>query len=264
MIMTEILSLETVKLFVESTDEFPVNFDHAWKWIGYSSKQKAKDNLVRNFVRCVDFQINQMVVMAQNRTLGSGRTTEEIKLTVDCFKSFCMMAGTPKGREVRQHFLRCEKQLKQLMQQLSPTLPEQNVFSLLAEMTEVVEAHIKASQSLNRAIHTTIHQQTDTLRDAFEKAKAVHQKLLSPDTAPYVEQVPDKLDNLVQLTPRLTSKEKRQAVNMFLDLLENLPPDDERRGWSSRQIEKYLGCSYRTILNIKAEREGRRRPPKYS
>ncbi|WP_017317860.1 hypothetical protein [Mastigocladopsis repens] len=65
--MTEILSLELVKSFVESTEEFPVDFDDAWQWIGYSSKQKGKDQLTRNFILGVDYQINQTVVMAQNR-----------------------------------------------------------------------------------------------------------------------------------------------------------------------------------------------------
>jgi P63C domain len=37
---------------------------------------------------------------------------ENIKLTSDCFKSFCLMAGTAKGKEVRRYFLNCEAELK--------------------------------------------------------------------------------------------------------------------------------------------------------
>jgi hypothetical protein len=39
--------------------------------------------------------------------------TEFIYLTVDCFKSLGMMAGTQKGKEVRKYFLECEKIAKQ-------------------------------------------------------------------------------------------------------------------------------------------------------
>lgn len=259
-IMTEILSLELVKDFVESTEEFPVDFDDAWRWIGYTRKDTAKDSLEANFHKGFDFSGEF------RKNSLRGRPVEKIFLTVDCFKAFCMMAGTPKGREVREYFLRCEKQLKQLLQQSATVSPSHEMLSLMSEMSEVIESHIQASQGLNRAIHTAIHQQTDTLRQAFQKTKALHQKTLS---LPFAEQLqkepqpqPEPLSNLVQLTPRLTSREKREAVNLFLNLIEELPPDDERRNWSSRQVGKYLGVSNRMVLYIKEEREGKRQPPK--
>ena len=47
------------------------------------------------------------------KTPEGGRPSEFIKLTIDCFKSFGMMAGTEKGKEIRRYFLMCERQLKQ-------------------------------------------------------------------------------------------------------------------------------------------------------
>ena len=38
-------SHELALTLVQSTDQFPVDFDAAWKWIGYSTKQKAKNKL---------------------------------------------------------------------------------------------------------------------------------------------------------------------------------------------------------------------------
>jgi anti-repressor protein len=46
-----------------------------------------------------------------------GRPLEKIFLTIDCFKQFCMMAGTQKGKEVRRYFINCESELKKLLQQ---------------------------------------------------------------------------------------------------------------------------------------------------
>jgi hypothetical protein len=31
---------------------------------------------------------------------------------VDCFKQFCLMAGTPRGKQVRLHYLEIEKKFK--------------------------------------------------------------------------------------------------------------------------------------------------------
>ena len=38
-------SHELALALVQFTDQFPVDFDAAWKWIGYSTEQKAKNNL---------------------------------------------------------------------------------------------------------------------------------------------------------------------------------------------------------------------------
>ena len=45
---------------VRSQDEFPVDFDDAWQWLGYSSKQAAKKKLLRNFENDLDFNIIQV------------------------------------------------------------------------------------------------------------------------------------------------------------------------------------------------------------
>lgn len=88
-----------------SRDKFPVDFGRAWKWIGYSRKDIAKDALLRQFADSVDFK--SFPVETGNR----GRRREQIMLTRDCFKKFCMMAGTEKGREVREYYLKCESEL---------------------------------------------------------------------------------------------------------------------------------------------------------
>lgn len=258
--MAELLSIELVKTFVESTEDFPVDFDDAWRWIGYSRKDTAKELLLSKFESGFDYIIFAPEQTGAKKRGRGGHNRDTIFLGVDCFKSFCMMVGTAKGRDVRQYFLKCEHSLKQLLQQSDAVSLTQDTFSLQKEMSEVVESHIKASQSLNRAIHTAIHQQTDTLRSAFEKIRVLHQKTL---TLPIPQNLKEST-NLMQLTPRLTSREKRLAVNIFLDLLDDLPALDERRCWSSRRIGEYLGVSYRTILYIKDERSGKREPPKYS
>ena len=97
---------------LRSTEDFPVDFDDAWQWVGYSRKNNAKAALLgAGFLEGTDFQI--LLINQQNS--GRGRPIEQIFLTVDCFKSFAMMAGTDRGRQVRKYFLDCEKQLKELL-----------------------------------------------------------------------------------------------------------------------------------------------------
>ena len=103
-------SHEIALALVQSDNPFPVNFDDAVQWIGYSTKQKAKNKLLNNFGTGIDYMIslNQSV----ERTGRGGQNREDIRLTVDCFKSLGMMAGTQKGKEVRRYFLECERVAK--------------------------------------------------------------------------------------------------------------------------------------------------------
>lgn len=43
-------------------------------------------------------------------------------LTVDCFKSLGMMAGTEQGKKIRRYFLECERQLKHLRAKIESRL----------------------------------------------------------------------------------------------------------------------------------------------
>ena len=81
-----------------------------------SSKQKAKNELVKNFIRDLDYTLNQTVKRVKGNRGGGSVRYEEIRLTIDCFKSLAMMAGTQRGKEVRMYFLECEKIAKQAVQ----------------------------------------------------------------------------------------------------------------------------------------------------
>jgi phage anti-repressor protein/phage antirepressor YoqD-like protein len=100
---------ERFEEIVQTTEEFPVDFDQAWQWIGYSTKGNAKKILEENFIKGVDFNLikKNKVQIEGNREID--RPYEAIFLTVDCFKSFCMMARTEKGKEVRKYYIQIEK-----------------------------------------------------------------------------------------------------------------------------------------------------------
>jgi anti-repressor protein len=106
------------RMIAESQDEYPVDFDNAWVWIGYSTKGNAKTALVKDFVEGVDF----LLMNNQKRSYGKGgHNAEKIYLTVDCFKQFCMMAGTARGKQVRLHYLEIEKKFKAAQAALATT-----------------------------------------------------------------------------------------------------------------------------------------------
>jgi len=93
--------------FVNSNEQFPIDFELAWQWLGYSTKQAAKKKLTRNFEELLDYSSKWM---KRADTSASGFSQyEQINLTIDCFKSLGMMAGTEQGKKIRKYFLNCER-----------------------------------------------------------------------------------------------------------------------------------------------------------
>lgn len=115
------LSPEVVFALIRSDKQFPVNFDDAWRWIEYSRKDSAKTGFENaGFIAGVDFQIfhnNMENSKGSSKKTKRGRPSDEIYMTIECFKSWAMMAATPKGKEVRKYFLNCEQELKNRVEQ---------------------------------------------------------------------------------------------------------------------------------------------------
>lgn len=132
------ISIEQAMELVFSEDEFPVDFELAWQWIGYTRKNNAKRALeTSGFVEGKEFR----VLLRSEQNPQGGRPTEEIWLSVDCFKHLAMMAGTEKGREVRQYFIDCEKRLRELAQkQLNSDRPRDRALEYTFQGKRGIEA----------------------------------------------------------------------------------------------------------------------------
>jgi len=114
------VTAEVVFALIQSEEAFPIDFDVAWQWLGYNKKQQAKQKLVKNFEKGLDFEVftqTSVNLSQQGLPLSGGRPKEVIKLTVECCKSLAMMAGTSKGKQVRRYFLQCEIELKRRIHQ---------------------------------------------------------------------------------------------------------------------------------------------------
>jgi phage anti-repressor protein len=112
---------------VNSSDEFPIDFDLAWKWLGFSRKDSAKRSLSRcGFIPGIDYYVvsppdggglnitYQENIENIDISLDKSDSSQQIVLNVECFKSWGMMAATQSGKEVRKYFLQCERKMKQL------------------------------------------------------------------------------------------------------------------------------------------------------
>ncbi|WP_335181515.1 hypothetical protein [Nostoc sp.] len=71
----------------QSEEQFPIDLDDAWQWLGYTNKRNCVDTLKSNFIINEDFSRG-------GSKSTKGRPSELVFLSIDCFKMLGMIAGT--------------------------------------------------------------------------------------------------------------------------------------------------------------------------
>lgn len=155
--MTDLnFSIANAQELLNSDDSFPVDFEIAWQWLGYSRKDAAKDKLLNNFDLDVDFSLRRLPETNVDNTFSHYR--EDIRLTVDCFKQLAMMAKTSKGKEVRKYFLDCEKRLKQINQERNKTLEQYQNELEAVKLSKTIPEDLKKLETLSIALADVVKQ----------------------------------------------------------------------------------------------------------
>ena len=121
-------------------EPFPVDFANVWGLLGYSRKDNAIRALRHYCTEGVDF-----VVSLFNEENSEGRPSQTFRLSIDAFKSFCMVADTGEGREVREYFIEIEKAYRKTLERQfsAPASPSVDLSSLYSQLSD---AHVKIVQ----------------------------------------------------------------------------------------------------------------------
>jgi len=115
-------------------NRFPVPFDFAWQIAGYSKKSNAKRKLAAIGSGLIQGQDYDVLISEQ--WTNDGRSSDQILLTTDAFKQFCLMAKTEEGKATRLYFIEAEKKWK-LVQQHAPQVAEEiEILKLKAEIAQ--------------------------------------------------------------------------------------------------------------------------------
>lgn len=178
------ITKDLVQSLVNSENQFPVDFDDAWQWLGYSTKQKAKNKLVDSFECGQDYTLNLKVKRVEGNRGGGSTKFEEIRLTVDCFKEMGMLAGTEQGKLVRRYYLECERIVKAV-------IPAQN------DRLREIELELQLQKAKNEGLTlknslVSIHGKELALRlmgdsEAIVEVKTVVTEVVEPVTGRSIE-----------------------------------------------------------------------------
>ena len=103
----------------DKKNDFIIDFDNVWKWLGFTRKDNSKRLLEKFFTIDIDYKI---VFLRTEENLNGGRPSETIMLNVNTFKKFCLKAGTKKADEVHDYYIKLEELLQETINEESNEL----------------------------------------------------------------------------------------------------------------------------------------------
>ena len=105
------------KLFISSfycylnykLDNFIIDLDNIWNWLGFAQKVTAKRMLLKNFVENKDYIKLESTLNDTIHRIKGGQNKEIFMLNIMSFKKFCLKAGTNKADEIHDYYIKLEK-----------------------------------------------------------------------------------------------------------------------------------------------------------
>jgi len=143
----ERFSTDEQQLFISSfycylnykSEDFVIDLDDIWKWLGFSRKSDAKKLLEKKFKLESDYKI---VLRQSPQNLIGGRPSEKIAMNIKTFKKMCLTATTSKANEIHEYYIKLEETLHEIIDEESNELRlqlEQKENELLEKETEILE-----------------------------------------------------------------------------------------------------------------------------
>ena len=114
----------------DKINDFVIDLDDIWKWLGFSQKYHAKYLLEKQFIidkdyKCLlpklreqTFMTNDEIIPHPKKELKKsrgGHNKEIIMMSVITFKKFCLKANTKKADEIHDYFIKLEETLQEII-----------------------------------------------------------------------------------------------------------------------------------------------------
>jgi len=141
----------------DKNNDFVIDLDDVWKWLGFKQKYNAERILQNNFILDIDYNnLAPLLGGASSSTNDKwgGHNIKKRFLTIKCFKSLCLKSQTNKAAEIHNYYIKLEE--------------------LLHEVLEEEAIELKQQLLIKDQTIATIEQQT-----LIEKQKAVEQTLIN-------------------------------------------------------------------------------------
>lgn len=95
-------------------NDFVIDLDNVWKWLGFNSKFNAKRLLENSFTIDLDYK-KSLLQLEKQINIKGGHNKEIFMLNVNTFKKYCLKAGTKKADEIHDYFIKLEQILQEIL-----------------------------------------------------------------------------------------------------------------------------------------------------
>ena len=95
------------------TNDFVIDFDNIWKWLGFTQKVNAKRVLEKNFTIEIDYKISLFKLEERDKENHGGQNKQNILLNIQTFKLLCIKAETKKADDIHNYFVKLEGLLQE-------------------------------------------------------------------------------------------------------------------------------------------------------
>ena len=109
----------------DSKNDFVIDLDNIWQWLGFSQKVNAKMLLEKQFTIEKDYKKSLLLQQKQTNQTKGGHNKEIFMLNVETFKRFCLKAGTKKADEVHDYFIKLENIMFEITKEEGAELKQQ-------------------------------------------------------------------------------------------------------------------------------------------
>ncbi len=99
----------------DNRNDFVIDLDNVWNWLGFSSKFNAKRLLEKCFTLDLDYKQSLLPNEKQTTDARGGHNKEIFMLNIKTFKLFCIKAGTKKADEIHEYFIKLEEILQEVL-----------------------------------------------------------------------------------------------------------------------------------------------------
>ena len=106
------------------TNDFVIDLDNIWIWLGFSQKAMAKRSLEKYFIIDKDYKVLLCRSAEQTNDTKGGHNKQTILLNIRTFKLFCIKAGTAKANEIHEYFIKLEDIMNEIVKEECAELKE--------------------------------------------------------------------------------------------------------------------------------------------
>ena len=96
-------------------NDFIIDLDNIWKWLGFNQKYNTERLLEKYFK--IDIDYKKLAPPRGGARKHGGNNKVTIMLSIKTFKSFCLKAGTKKAHEIHEYYLKMEELIQEVLEE---------------------------------------------------------------------------------------------------------------------------------------------------